>query len=180
MYAIVEIAGQQLKVAKQQKVVVHQLAAAEGEKVTFDSVLLLADGENITVGSPIIDGAAVSATIIKHFKGDKVLVFKKKRRKGYRVKNGHRQALTQIAVEDIIPTGAKKTASQAEAKKPTPKPAVAAAIPQPEQAPAALLPNKNELEAMTVTALRELAKSKGISGFSSMKKAELITAITQV
>ena len=101
MYAIVEIAGQQFKVAKDQKVYVHRLKQEEGKKVTFDQVLLIGDGDNVTVGAPAIDGAAVEAKIVKHLKGDKVIVFKKKRRKSYRVKNGHRQQLTRIEVTRI-------------------------------------------------------------------------------
>jgi len=110
MFAIVEIAGQQFKVAKDQKVFVHRLAAEEGKKVSFDNVLMLSDGDKVTVGAPAIDGAQVGAKIIKHLKGDKVIVFKKKRRKGYRVKNGHRQSLTQIVIESIVASGAKKAA----------------------------------------------------------------------
>jgi len=100
MYAIVEIAGQQFKVAKDQKVFVHRLSEKEGSKVSFDNVLLLDDGK-ITVGAPAIKGAVVTAKILSHLKGDKVIVFKKKRRKGYRVKNGHRQYLTQIQIDNI-------------------------------------------------------------------------------
>ena len=110
MFAIVEIAGQQFKVAKDQKVFVHRLAAAEGKKVSFDTVLMLSDQGKVTVGAPAIDGAQVGAKVIKHLKGDKVIVFKKKRRKGYRVKNGHRQSLTQIVIESIVASGAKKAA----------------------------------------------------------------------
>jgi len=117
MYAIVEMAGQQFKVAKDQKVYVHRLQVEEGKKVTFDNVLLLADGSNVTVGAPAIDGAAVEAKVVKHLRGDKVIVFHKKRRKGYRKKNGHRQSLTEIVIESIISKGAKK----AEAKKAEPK-----------------------------------------------------------
>ena len=117
MYAIVEIAGQQFKVAKDQKVFVHRLAGQEGDTVSFDKVLLAADGDNITLGAPAIDGAQVGAKITRHLKGDKVIVFKKKRRKGYRVKNGHRQSLTEIVIESIVTSGAKKT----EAKKAEPK-----------------------------------------------------------
>ena len=108
MFAIVEIAGQQFKVAKDQKVFVHRLAAEEGASVSFDNVLMLSEGDKVTVGAPAIDGAQVGAKIIKHLKGDKVIVFKKKRRKGYRVKNGHRQSLTQIVIESIVASGAKK------------------------------------------------------------------------
>ncbi|UZO81608.1 50S ribosomal protein L21 [Aquimarina sp. ERC-38] len=110
MYAIVEIAGQQFKVAKDQKVFVHRLSGAEGDSVDFDKVFLTADGDNITLGAPAIDGASVGAKITRHLKGDKVIVFKKKRRKGYRVKNGHRQALTEILIESISASGKKKAA----------------------------------------------------------------------
>ena len=110
MYAIVEIAGHQFKVEKDQKVFVNRLATEEGEAVSFDNVLLIADGSNITVGAPAIGGAQVSAKVLKHLQGDKVIVFKKKRRKGYRKKNGHRQALTEIVIESIVASGAKPTA----------------------------------------------------------------------
>ncbi len=110
MYAIVEIAGQQFKVAKDQKVFVNRLATEEGKKVAFDNVLLISDGDKVTVGAPAINGAQVGAKVVKHLKGDKVIVFKKKRRKGYRVKNGHRQSLTEIIIESIVASGAKKAA----------------------------------------------------------------------
>ena len=121
MYAIVEIAGQQFKVAKDQKVFVNRLSTEEGKNVDFDNVLLIGDGDNVTVGAPAIDGAQVSAKVLKHLKGDKVIVFKKKRRKGYRVKNGHRQALTEIVIEGITASGAKKAAPKKETKKAEPK-----------------------------------------------------------
>ena len=127
MYAIVEIAGHQFKVEKDQKVFVNRLATEEGKKVSFDNVLLIGDGDNVTVGAPAIGGAQVGAKVLKHLKGDKVIVFKKKRRKGYRVKNGHRQALTEIQIESIVASGAKpaakaeKAAPKAETKKAEPK-----------------------------------------------------------
>lgn len=100
MYAIVEIAGQQFKVTKDQKVFVHRLAEEVGAQVSFDRVLLLDDGQ-ITIGAPAIKDATVTATVLSHLKGDKVIVFKKKRRKGYEKKNGHRQSFTQIQIESI-------------------------------------------------------------------------------
>jgi large subunit ribosomal protein L21 len=127
MYAIVEIAGQQFKVAKDQKVFVNRLSTEEGKNVSFDNVLLIGDGDKTTLGAPAIDGAQVSAKVLKHLKGDKVIVFKKKRRKGYRVKNGHRQSLTEIVIESIVTSGAKpakkaeKAAPKKEAKKTEPK-----------------------------------------------------------
>lgn len=120
MYAIVEIAGQQVKVAKDQKVFVNRLPVEEGKSVSFDNVLLIGDGDNITIGAPAINGALIGAKVVKHLKGDKVIVFKKKRRKGYRVKNGHRQALSQIVIESIVASGA-APAKKEEAKKAVPK-----------------------------------------------------------
>ncbi|MBK9223994.1 MAG: 50S ribosomal protein L21 [Flavobacterium sp.] len=111
MYAIVEIAGQQFKVSKDLKVYVHRLANEEGSKVSFDKVLLLDDNGNVTLGAPAIEGASVEAKVLQHLKGDKVIVFKKKRRKGFKKKNGHRQYLTQIVIEGISATGGKKAAA---------------------------------------------------------------------
>ena len=110
MYAIVEIAGQQFKVSKDQKVYVHRLASEEGTKVSFDKVLLLDDNGNVTLGAPAVEGASVEAKVLQHLKGDKVIVFKKKRRKGFKKRNGHRQYLTQIQIEGITAAGAKKAA----------------------------------------------------------------------
>ena len=121
MYAIVEIAGQQFKVAKDQKVYVHRLQEAEGSKVTFDNVMLIEDKGNVTIGAPAIEGAAVTAKILGHLKGDKVIVFKKKRRKGYKKKNGHRQYLSEIQIESIAASGAKKSTKKAAPKKETVK-----------------------------------------------------------
>jgi len=101
MYAIVEIAGQQFKVQKDQKVFVHRLNAEAGSKVEFDRVLLVDNDGSITLGAPAIDGAKVTAQVLDHVKGDKVIVFKKKRRKSYQKSNGHRQQFTAITIEDI-------------------------------------------------------------------------------
>ena len=171
MYAVVEIAGHQFKVEKDQKVFVNRLQTEEGKKVAFDNVLLIGDGDKITVGAPAIDGAQVGAKVLKHLKGDKVIVFKKKRRKGYRVKNGHRQYLTEIQIENIVASGAKK-AAPAKAKKAEPK----AEAPKAEAKPAAEA--TQDLSKMTVAQLKEMAKAKGITGISSMKKADLIAALS--
>ncbi|RLD48903.1 MAG: 50S ribosomal protein L21 [Bacteroidetes bacterium] len=101
MYAIVDIAGQQFKVEKDNKIFVHRLQDEEGAKVEFDNVLLVDDGKKVKVGTPNVKGVKVTATVVSHLKGDKVMVFKKKRRKGYKVLNGHRQYLTQLLIEDI-------------------------------------------------------------------------------
>ena len=101
MYAIVEIAGQQFKVEKDQRIFVHRLEQNEGDKVSFDNVLLVDNDGKVKVGAPAVKGATVDATVLEHLKGDKVIVFKKKRRKGYRKKNGHRQYLTSVTIDNI-------------------------------------------------------------------------------
>lgn len=180
MYAIVEIAGQQFKVTENQKVFVHRLAAEEGKKVTFDNVLLLDDEGKITVGTPEVSGAAVEAKVVKHLKGDKVIVFKKKRRKGYRVKNGHRQFLTELTIENIIASGAKKaspakvSAATTETVNAEPSATEEKAAPQTVADPTA-----EDLSKKTVAVLKEMARAKGITGISTMKKAELIAALSK-
>jgi len=169
MYAIVEIAGQQFKVVQDQKLFVHRLADKEGSKVSFDKVYLLDDGKKVTLGAPAITGASVEAKVVSHLKGDKVIVFKKKRRKGYRVKNGHRQALTELVIEKIQSSGAKaeKAAPAKAEKKAAPKKAAA------KKAEAV------EYSKLTVAELKEAAKKQGIEGISSMKKADLIKALSK-
>ncbi len=187
MYAIVEMAGQQFKVAKDQKVYVHRLQTEEGKKVTFDNVLLLDDGKSITVGAPAIDGAAVEAKVVKHLKGDKVIVFHKKRRKGYKKKNGHRQALTEIVIEAIIASGAKKVAKAEEPKKAAPKKEVApkvedvkAVAPKKEAAP------KKEVKADDLKKVEgigpkiaETLIAAGITTFAELAKTD-VAKITEI
>ena len=116
MYAIVEIAGHQYKVEKDQQVFVNRLDAEEGKKVKFDRVLLVDKGGDVTVGAPAVDGMAVHAVVERHLKGDKVLVFKKKRRKGYQKLNGFRASLTEIKITDIKKAAAKKAAPKKDAE----------------------------------------------------------------
>ena len=113
MNAIVKISGKQFKVEKDTKLFVNRLDAKEGEKVTFDNILLLDNGSKVVVGKPTVKDATVEAKVLKHLKDDKVIVFKKKRRKGYKVKNGHRQALTEIIIEKV----SEKTVKAKPAKK---------------------------------------------------------------
>ncbi|MCF8296476.1 MAG: 50S ribosomal protein L21 [Saprospiraceae bacterium] len=146
MYAIVEIAGKQMKVEKGQKVFVHRLDSEEGNKVDFDNVLLIEDEGKVKVGTPAIDGAKVTAKVIEHCKGDKVIVFKKKRRKGYTVRNGHRQYLTKIEIENITASGSKapKAEPKAEVKKETPKVEAKKAEPKVEAKKEAPITKKEE------------------------------------
>ena len=129
MYAIVEIAGQQFKVEKDQQIFVHRLEAEEGSKVDFENVLLIDNGGKINVGAPAVKGAKVTAKVLEHLKGDKVIVFKKKRRKGYKVKNGHRQYLTKLEILQIDEKAAvkkapaKKSETKTESKTVAKKPA---------------------------------------------------------
>lgn len=164
MFAIVDIAGQQFKVAKDQKVFVHRLDAKTGDKVSFDQVFMLADGDKVTVGAPAVANASVEAKVVRHLKDDKVIVFKKKRRKGYRVKNGHRQSLTEIVIESVGVGKAKKAAPKAKAEAPKD---VKKAAPKAGA----------DFSSNTVAELKELAKAAGVAGISSMKKAELIAAL---
>jgi len=173
MYAIVEIAGQQFKVAKDQKLFVHRLTDKQGTKVSFDKVYLLDDGKKVTLGAPAITGASVEAKVVSHLKGDKVIVFKKKRRKGYRVKNGHRQALTELLIENIKASGAKakkEAVAKPAVKKAAPKAAVKKEAPKDEVV---------NLSKMTVAELKAAAKKKGVEGISAMKKADLIAALSK-
>ena len=188
MYAIVEIAGQQFKVAQDQKLFVHRLDAKEGTKVSFDNVLLLDDGKKVTVGAPAITGALVEAKVTHHLKGDKVIVFKKKRRKGYRVKNGHRQALTELIIEKITATGTKKTIAskkaapvkgeKLKAQVETKKEVSSKKEPAPKKATPKKTIAKTDLSSKTVTDLKAMAKDKKVTGYSSMKKADLIKALS--
>ena len=191
MYAIVEISGRQFKVEKKQKLFVNRLDTQEGKKVSFDNVLMVNDGTKFSVGTPNVIGAKVDAKVLKHLKSDKVIVFKKKRRKGYKVRNGHRQAITEIEISDILTgvsikaTPVKKEAKKAapvkkQAKKAAPvkKEAKKAAPVKKEAKKAAPKKEKQDLTKLSVASLKEMAKSKGILGISSMKKADLIKALS--
>ena len=181
MYAIVEIAGQQFKVVKDQKLFVHRLQDKEGSKVSFNKVYLLDDGKKVTVGVPAVTGASVQAKVVGHLKGDKVIVFKKKRRKGYRVKNGHRQALSELMVENIVVSGSKSTSKHTVEKVAPVKPA--AQKKEPAKAAVKKAASKEvtvvDYTKMTVTELKAAAKEKGITGHTTFKKAELITVLSK-
>ena len=145
MYAIVEIAGQQFKVSRGNKVYVNRLEANEGSKVEFDKVMLIdADGK-VQIGTPSIDGAKVAATVLAHLKGDKVIVFKKKRRKGYQKSNGHRQQLSQILIQGVLAKG-ETLKDEIKVEKKAPK-AVEALVEAPKKAAAKKVTAKKDAEA---------------------------------
>jgi large subunit ribosomal protein L21 len=178
MYAIVEIAGQQFKIEKDQKLFVHRLQEEEGDTVSIDKVLLVGDGDNITLGAPAIEGAFAEAKVLGHLKGDKVIVFKKKRRKGYRKKNGHRQYLSQIQITSLSLDASKKSDSSASIK--TAKAVDKKATPvKAEEAPKGKVESSNDLSSHTVAELREIAKERELEGYSALKKAELIELLNK-
>ena len=166
MYAIVDIAGQQYKVEQGQKLKVHRLEAEEGKHVELDKVLLVSDGKSVSVGTPVVEGARIAVKVLTHSKGDKVLVFHKKRRKGYQKMNGHRQALTELWIEAILGKGEKfdakkSTAPAVTAKAEAPAPKKAEKAPAKKAAPA-------EKAAPKKTAAKKAAPAKG----DDLKKIE--------
>ena len=162
MYAIVEIAGLQYKVEKDQRLYVNRLNVAEGKKVKFDRVLLIEEKGDVKVGAPVIDGAVVEATVNGEVKGDKVLVFKKKRRKGYQKMNGHRQMFTSITINKIT---AKAPAKKAAAK------ATEDAEAAPKKA-AAKKPAAKKATTAKKTAAKKPATKKPATKKAAPKKAE--------
>jgi len=136
MYAIVNIAGQQYKVEKDQKIFVHRLEGKEGEAMNFDEVLLIDNDKNVLVGEPVVKGARIVGKVISHPRADKVKVFKKKRRKGYKVQKGHRQYMTEIQIQEIIEKGVEKKPAVKDEKAASPKKEAAAKTGTAAKAPA--------------------------------------------
>ena len=132
MYAVVKTGGKQYRVAKDDKIVVDRMIGEDGDSVVLDQVLMMADGDKVTVGSPVIEGAAVGATVLRQTRGPKIMVFRRKRRKNFRRIRGHRQDLTLLQINEIAPDGKlkaapKKAAAKTEAKAAPKKAAKAAA-----------------------------------------------------
>ncbi|MGB3949368.1 MAG: 50S ribosomal protein L21 [Bacteroidia bacterium] len=160
MYAIVEIAGQQFKVSRGNRVYVNRLEASEGSKVEFNKVLLIDTDGKVQVGTPSIDGAKVAATVLAHLKGDKVIVFKKKRRKGYQKSNGHRQQLSQILIQGVLAKGETlKDELVLEKKAPKAK-AAEAVVEAPKKAPAKKAPAKKAPSAEKKAPAKKAAPKK--------------------
>lgn len=155
MYAIVEIAGQQFKVEEGKKIFVHRLEAEEGANVEFDKVLLIDDNGKITIGEPVITDYVVDGHVLEHMRADKVIVFKKKRKKGYRIKNGHRQNMSQVEIVSIAPKGTPKKA----VKKAEPK-VIEANVAEEKKAPAKKAAAKKEEAPAKKTAEKKPAEKK--------------------
>ena len=188
MYAIVDVAGQQFKVTKDQKIFVHRLDGEKEDKVEFDKVLLIDNDDKVEVGEPVIKGALIKGKILEHLKGDTVKVFKKKRRKGYKVLNGHRQHLSHVLIEEIIEKGTtksvvkKETTKPAQTQKAPPKaekapPKAEKAAPKAEKAAPKAVSTKKTVaksgEAKAKTATTKAVKSKPATKKPTAKKTKL-------
>ena len=181
MYAIVDVAGQQFKVTKDQKIFVHRLDGEKEDKVEFDKVLLIDNDDKVEIGEPVIKGALIKGKILEHLKGDTVKVFKKKRRKGYKVLNGHRQHLSHVLIEEIIEKGTTKSVVKKETTKPaqTQKapPKAEKAPPKAEKAAPKAVSTKKTVakssEAKAKTATTKAVKSKPATKKPTAKKTKL-------
>ncbi|MEM7163110.1 MAG: 50S ribosomal protein L21 [Bacteroidota bacterium] len=179
MYAIVEIGGHQYKVEKDQQLYVNRLSGEKGDKVQFDNVLLIDNGGKVNVGAPVIDGAAVEAKIVDHLRADKVIVFKKKRRKGYKKKNGHRQDITSVEISKIIEKGAKASGSskaKAAPKKAEAKADTTAKVEAPKkEAPKAAKGGKDDLKKIEGIGPKcaEHLNNGGINTFADLADAKI-------
>ena len=171
MFAVVEILGQQFKVQKDQKLVVNRLDQKEGSKISFENVLLVDNGKEFDLGNPTVEGYFIEAKIIKHLKGDKVIVFKKKRRKGYKVKKGHKQYLSEILIESISKN---KIQKKVKVRKASSREITKKNLEDKEEK------SKLDFKLKTLGELKDIAKSKKITGYSSMKKSDLIKILDSI
>jgi len=166
MYAVVKTGGKQYRVAKDDVIIVEKLAADAGSALELDEVLILDDGKETVVGTPLVDGARVAATVLDQTRGDKVIVFKKKRRKDYKRKKGHRQDLTVLRITDILAKGQKASAAKAAAPK-----AEAAPEPKAEAAEAAPAAETAAKKAPAKKAAAKKAAKKALAKKAAAKKA---------
>ena len=172
MFAVVEILGQQFKVEKDQKLFVNKIDQKEGSKIFFNNVLLVDDGKNFSLGTPTIKDYSVEAKITKHLRGEKVVVFKKKRRKGFKVKNGHKQHLSEIIIESIT--------KKIEKNKPQKDQKGSSTTSGIKKLTRSNIKDIKNLNSKTLAELKNIAKSKKIIGYSSMKKNDLIKHINSL
>jgi large subunit ribosomal protein L21 len=163
MFAIVDIAGQQFKVEKDQKLYVHRLDGEAGSNIFLDKVLLIDNDKNVIVGNPVISDAVISVKILSHVKGDKIQIFKKRRRKAYQILKSHRQLLTEIQVSEIIEKGGSKAIKETPAKK-TVKEAIPETVPQKET-------TKKTEEKVALKSEKATGKSSGKTKTTAEKKA---------
>jgi large subunit ribosomal protein L21 len=168
MYAVIKTGGKQYKVAKNDVILVEKLPGEAGAAVELDEVLLVADDKGQTVGSPLVDGAHVAATVLEQTRGEKIIVFKKKRRQNYRRKAGHRQDLTALKITDIVTGGKKKAAKAAEPKAEEKK-----AAPKAEEKKAA--PKAEAKKAAPKAAEKKAEPKKAEAKKAAPKKAEAKT-----
>lgn len=172
MYAVIHTGGKQYRVAKNDVIEVEKLPGEAGETIDIGEVLMLGDGPEATIGAPLVDGARVRATILEQMRGPKIIVFKKKRRKNYRRKKGHRQDLTVLRINDIV-------AAEIEPVKAKAKPAAKAAKPAKAEKPAATAkPADKAAEAKTSTEAKKSVKTKAVESEPPAKTAAEMPATT--
>ena len=170
MYAVVKTGGKQYKVAKDDKIVVDRLEAEAGSNLVLDQVLMVANGDQVDVGAPTVKDAVVGATVLRHTRGDKIMVFRRKRRKNFRRIRGHRQDLTLLQITDIAPDGKLKAAKPAEAKKPAAKKAPAKAT--EAKKPASDKPAAKKAPAKATEAKKPAAKKAPAKKASTSKSKD--------
>ena len=172
MYAVIKTGGKQYRVAKDDVIVVERLAGSAGDKIELDQVLMLDDGKGPTLGTPLVEGARVAATVLDQSRGDKIIVFKKKRRKNYRRTMGHRQDLTVLRITDILAKGKTAKASRAKAKAADDAPAAEAAEAAAEEAAAVTAADTPGVEEAPKPAARKRApRAKKVEADASTEEA---------
>jgi large subunit ribosomal protein L21 len=168
MYALVKTGGKQYRVAKDDTILVERIAAEEGDQVVLDNIIMLGDGDKVTVGTPNVEGAGVSATVMRQTRGPKIIIFRRKRRKNHRRTQGHRQDLTLLKINDIAEDAKKLAAPKVAAKKAeTPK---KAAAPKAEAAPKKAAPKKAAPKKAAAESAPKAAPKKAAAKKATAKK----------